>query len=68
VPFRFNGTIDKLTFKLGPVQLTNEEHQIIQSQSQRLTEKGHSESIATYGRTPRQLESGRAGAISRSTE
>ena len=30
VPFRFNGTIDKLTFKLGPVQLTNEDHQIIQ--------------------------------------
>ena len=30
VPFRFNGKIDKLTFKLGPVQLTNEEHQIIQ--------------------------------------
>ena len=30
VPFRFNGTIDKLTFKLGPVQLTSEEHQIIQ--------------------------------------
>jgi hypothetical protein len=30
VPFRFNGTIDKLTFKLGPVRLTNEEHQIIQ--------------------------------------
>jgi hypothetical protein len=30
VPFRFNGTIDKLTFKLGPVQLTNEEHPIIQ--------------------------------------
>ncbi len=22
VPFRFNGTIDKLTFKLGPEQLT----------------------------------------------
>ena len=30
VPFRFNGKIDKLTFNLGPVQLTNEDHQIIQ--------------------------------------
>ena len=30
VPFRFNGKIDKLTFKLGPVQLTSEEHQFIQ--------------------------------------
>ena len=26
VPFRFNGTIDKLTFKLGKVQLTMDEH------------------------------------------
>jgi hypothetical protein len=30
VPFPFNGTIDKLTFKLGPTQLTSEEHQLIQ--------------------------------------
>jgi arylsulfatase A-like enzyme len=30
VPFAFNGKIDHLTFKLGPVQLTSEEHQIIQ--------------------------------------
>ena len=30
VPFRFTGKLDKLTFKLGPVQLTSEEHQIIQ--------------------------------------
>jgi hypothetical protein len=30
VPFRFNGRIDKLTFKLGPEQLTSEQHQIIQ--------------------------------------
>jgi arylsulfatase A-like enzyme len=30
VPFRFTGKLDKLTFKLGPVQLTNEDHQIIQ--------------------------------------
>jgi arylsulfatase len=30
IPFRFNGKIDKLTFKLGPVKLTSEEHQIIQ--------------------------------------
>ena len=27
VPFRFNGTIDKLTFKLGPSQMTAEEQQ-----------------------------------------
>jgi arylsulfatase len=25
-PFPFNGTIDKLTFKLGPTKLTEEEH------------------------------------------
>ena len=29
VPFRFTGKIDKLTFKLGPVQLTSDEHQVI---------------------------------------
>ena len=30
VPFAFNGKISQLTFKLGPVKLTSEEHQIIQ--------------------------------------
>jgi arylsulfatase len=30
VPFRFSGKLDKLTFKLGPVQFTSEDHQIIQ--------------------------------------
>jgi hypothetical protein len=30
LPFRFNGKIAKLTYKLGPVQLTSEDHQIIQ--------------------------------------
>ena len=30
VPFRFNGKIDKLTFKLGPEQLTSGDHQVIQ--------------------------------------
>jgi arylsulfatase len=29
VPFRFSGKIDKLTVKVGPVQLTSDEHQII---------------------------------------
>jgi arylsulfatase len=29
VPFRFNGKLDKLTFRLGPVQLTSEEHQVV---------------------------------------
>jgi len=29
VPFRFTGKLDKLTFKLAPVQLTSEEHQVI---------------------------------------
>ena len=29
VPFRFTGKLDKLTFKLGPVQLTSDEHQVI---------------------------------------
>jgi hypothetical protein len=30
VPFRFNGTIDKLTFKLGPLQLTELEQKEMQ--------------------------------------
>jgi arylsulfatase A-like enzyme len=30
VPFRFTGKLDKLTFKLGPTQLTSDDHQIIQ--------------------------------------
>jgi len=30
VPFRFTGKLDKLTFKLAPVQLTSEDHQVIQ--------------------------------------
>jgi arylsulfatase A-like enzyme len=30
VPFRFSGKIGKVTFKLGPTQLTSEDHQIIQ--------------------------------------
>jgi hypothetical protein len=30
VPFAFNGKINQLTFKLGPVKLTSEEHQLIQ--------------------------------------
>jgi arylsulfatase len=31
VPFPFNGKIEKLTFNLGPVHLTREEHQVIQN-------------------------------------
>ena len=30
VPFRFTGKLDKLTVKLGPVQLTSEDHRVIQ--------------------------------------
>jgi len=30
VPFRFNGQISKVTFKLGPEQLTEEDHKVIQ--------------------------------------
>jgi arylsulfatase A-like enzyme len=30
VPFRFSGKIGKVTFKLGPTQLTSEDHQTIQ--------------------------------------
>ena len=30
LPFRFTGKIDKLTFKLGPEQLTSEDRQVIQ--------------------------------------
>jgi hypothetical protein len=30
VPFRFTGTIAKLSYKLAPVQLTSEDHQVIQ--------------------------------------
>jgi len=29
VPFRFTGKLDKLTFRLAPVQLSSEEHQAI---------------------------------------
>ncbi len=29
VPFRFTGKLDKLTIKVGPVQLTSDEHQVI---------------------------------------
>jgi hypothetical protein len=29
VPFNFDGKIDQLTIKLGPVQLTSEEHRIM---------------------------------------
>jgi arylsulfatase len=29
VPFRFNGKIEKLTFHLGPEQLTSDERQTI---------------------------------------
>jgi arylsulfatase len=30
VPFRFTGKLDKLTFKLGPEQLTSSDQQVIQ--------------------------------------
>jgi arylsulfatase A-like enzyme len=30
VPFRFTGKLDKLTIKLGPTQLTSDDHQVIQ--------------------------------------
>jgi arylsulfatase len=30
VPFRFTGKLAKLTYKLGPVQLTSDDHQVIQ--------------------------------------
>jgi arylsulfatase A-like enzyme len=30
VPFRFTGKLSKLTFKLGPTQLTSDDHQVIQ--------------------------------------
>jgi len=30
VPFRFTGKITKLTYKLGPVQLTSDDHKVIQ--------------------------------------
>jgi len=33
VPFAFNGKIDKLTVKLGPEQLTSDDHQVIQRAS-----------------------------------
>jgi arylsulfatase len=29
VPFRFSGKIDKLTVRVGPVQLTSDEQQVI---------------------------------------
>jgi hypothetical protein len=30
VPFRFTGKLNKLTFKLGPTQLTSDDRQVIQ--------------------------------------
>jgi hypothetical protein len=30
VPFRFKGKIDKLTFKLGPLQLAEDDHRTLQ--------------------------------------
>jgi arylsulfatase A-like enzyme len=30
VPFRFTGTIDKLTFKLGPLQLSSDDHEAME--------------------------------------
>jgi arylsulfatase len=30
IPFRFNGKINQLTFKLGPTQLTSDEHRLIE--------------------------------------
>jgi hypothetical protein len=30
VPFRFTGKLAKVSFKLGPTQLTSEDHQVIQ--------------------------------------
>jgi hypothetical protein len=30
VPFRFTGKLNKLTFMLGPTQLTSDDHQVIQ--------------------------------------
>jgi hypothetical protein len=30
VPFRFTGKLDKLTYKLGPEQLTSDDHAVIQ--------------------------------------
>jgi len=30
VPFRFTGKLDKLTFKLGPVQLSSDDHQVME--------------------------------------
>jgi hypothetical protein len=30
VPFRFNGQIGKVTIKLGPEQLSEEDHKVIQ--------------------------------------
>ena len=30
VPFRFTGKLNKLTFKLGPTQMTSDDHQVNQ--------------------------------------
>ena len=30
VPFRFTGKLNKLTYRLGPEQLTSDDHQVIQ--------------------------------------
>ena len=38
VPFRFNGKINKLTFKLGPEQLTSEDHRVIKHALERASD------------------------------
>ena len=46
IPFRFTGKLDKLTFKLGPTQLTSEDHQVIQRRRIVLTDRRGAEFCA----------------------
>ena len=49
VPFRFNGTIDKLTFKLGPTQLAEADHMKMQVRDGCCERLGPSERTDRYG-------------------
>ena len=38
LPFRFTGKIDKLTYKLGPEQMTNDEQKLIRHALEKATD------------------------------
>ena len=39
LPFRFTGKLNKLTFDLGPVQLSSEDHKVVEHQNRQSLER-----------------------------